>query len=111
MFEVIKQNVVYPLAGRLGTAAAAALIGMGASDQHANWVALGVAGGVGVAIDLLSSWLRRRFVVNTTFTQVIDGLFPEPDDSTLTPVGKAARALEVKQFLKEYDYRGVGGGQ
>lgn len=109
MFEVIKQNVVYPLAGRLGTAAAATLIGMGASDQHANWVALGVAGLIGVGCDLASSWLRRRFVIDRTFSEVIDGLFPS--DNKLTDIAKAVRASEVATFLKERDYRGVGGGQ
>lgn len=97
MIELIKQNVIYPLAGRLGTAIAGGLVTYGVSDQHANWVALGVAGLLGVAVDLAGSWVRRRFVIDNTFREVIDGLFPDADTAVVPH--------------EKRDFTGVGGGQ
>lgn len=71
MLELFKQNVLYPLVGRVGTSASTALVTMGVTQQHADWVQLGMIGVAGVAFDLVSSWVRRRSIIDQTFNEVL----------------------------------------
>lgn len=77
MWEIIKTNVLLPGAGRLGSLSTGALIGIGANSTHADWVGTGIAGAILIGTDLLLSWLRKRSIVDRTFKQVIEGLFPD----------------------------------
>lgn len=78
MLELFKQNVLYPAAGRMGTALATWVVTMGATQQHADWLFLGTMGAIGVAFDLGSSWVRRRVVIDKVFNETLEwvGLRP-----------------------------------
>lgn len=75
MIETIKLNVLYPLVGRLGTAMAVWLVGNGVHQTHADWVATGVLGIAGIAFDLGTSWVRRRWLIDKTFAETVNGVF------------------------------------
>lgn len=87
MWEVIKTNVLLPSLGRVGSAATGYLVAIGANQQHADWVGVGLVGAILIAVDLAGSRLIRK--VN--------------EDKA---AGKA-----FNKFLSERDYRGIGGGQ
>lgn len=74
MLNLILTNVIYPLAGRLGTSTTAVLVTQGVSQQHADWLALGLMGLAGVAWDLGAAWLRKRSIVDKTFRQTVEGM-------------------------------------
>lgn len=67
MLQVIRNNVLYPLAGRLGTATSTFLVSYGVATDHADWVRLGVMGLAGVAFDLGVSFLYRRKFITDAF--------------------------------------------
>lgn len=61
MFTLITREVFEPLLRRVGTAASAALVSLGASSGAADAVGLGIVAASGIAIDLLAShWARTR---------------------------------------------------
>lgn len=72
MINTIKDVVIYPLLGRIGTAAATALVAFGAQQQHADWVALGILGGCSIAFDLLISYARRRWIGNKALAEFFE---------------------------------------
>lgn len=52
--KFILEELVKPLAGRLGSLAAGGLVGMGVNATHADQVAIGIAAAVLIAIDLIT---------------------------------------------------------
>lgn len=64
MFELIRKNILSPLVTRIGTAVSLGLTGYGLADGDATVVGSAVAIGLGLGIDLLSDWLRKRAIVN-----------------------------------------------
>lgn len=76
MIEVLKMNVLYPALGRLGTGLTLFLIGQGVTQQHADWVAIGLTGVGGAVFDFSASWIRQRLIVNRTLATTLKGLFP-----------------------------------
>lgn len=72
--DTIKTNLLYPVLGRAGTVVSTTVIGWGVSDQHANWIALGLMGLGGLGWDLSVSWARKRLIVNKTLEQALKGL-------------------------------------
>lgn len=68
MLQVIQNNILYPLAGRVGTAAAAYLVTLGVAADHADWVRLGVIGVAGVGFDLAVSFLYRKKAITDAFS-------------------------------------------
>lgn len=87
MWETIKTAVVLPTLARAGFSATGYLVGIGASQQHADWVGTGLVGAALIALDLLASWLLRK--VN----------------------GNKAVAKAMASIWGDRDYRGIGGGQ
>lgn len=63
MLELFKENVLKPMLTRIGMLTTGWLVGMGANQDHANWVALGVLGGGLVIFDLVMAYLRKRGIV------------------------------------------------
>lgn len=72
MWEVLGNNVLGPLFTRLGTLATGALIGIGASTTHSEWVGTGIAGALFIAADLGLAWLRKRRIQDKTFAQTVE---------------------------------------
>lgn len=60
MWEVVKKNVVRPLAERLGTMLGVALLPYGVHASSAEMVTIGIIGVGLVACDLVADWLKRR---------------------------------------------------
>lgn len=60
MLEMFKTNVLVPSLGRVGSLSSGMLVGWGAQQQHADWVAIGLTGAGLVTFDLLSSWVIRK---------------------------------------------------
>lgn len=58
--RVIKENVIYPLVGRIGTAVAASLIPYGIHATQAEQIGVGVAAAALVAFDLATSYVLRQ---------------------------------------------------
>lgn len=71
MLELIKENVVKPLLTRVGSLTSGALVAMGAQQDHANWLALGVLGGGLIIFDLTTAYLRKRNLVNKAAQSLI----------------------------------------
>lgn len=69
MLDLLKSNVLAPLATRLGTLATGGLLGIGANATHADWVGTGIAGGFLIAMDLGLAWLRKRSIQNKAMAQ------------------------------------------
>lgn len=59
MLKMVRDNIVLPMLGRVGTAASLALVGYGMGVEHVDVVstAFTVMGGVG--FDLVTSWVSR----------------------------------------------------
>lgn len=75
MLKQARDNVLIPILGRLGSFATGGLVAWGVQQQHADWIALGITG-LGLAgVDLLTSWVRRRWIVDTTLRQTLDAIF------------------------------------
>lgn len=74
MLELLKTNLVKPLAGRLGTAAAAWLLTLGVSGPLAQQIAVGVTAVALLTADLVLSWIGRREVVNKTLSVIYPDL-------------------------------------
>jgi hypothetical protein len=70
MLELIKSNVLGPLSTRIGTLSSGALVGIGASVQHANIVGTGVAAAILIAGDLVLAWYRKRSIQRKTLAAV-----------------------------------------
>lgn len=56
----IRDNLLLPVARRLGTVTAAFLIGYGIHEPYANEIAVGIAALGAVIGDLVVDWLDRR---------------------------------------------------
>lgn len=70
----IKNNILMPLLGRVGTFVTAWLVATGAPEELAQQVAIGVTAVGLIIFDLLVSWMNRKDVerkaVNTLFRRV-----------------------------------------
>lgn len=64
MLENIRKNVLSPLATRLGTGTSLLLVGYGWAEHEASILGAAVTVLLGVGIDLMSDWLRKRAIVN-----------------------------------------------
>lgn len=64
MLEIFRKNVVSPLATRLGTAVSIGLTGYGVAEGEATVVGSAVVVLLGLGIDLMADWLRKRSIVN-----------------------------------------------
>lgn len=70
MLENIRKNILSPLATRIGTAVSIGLTGYGMADGDATVIGSAVAIGLGLGIDLMSDWLRKRAIVNKATANV-----------------------------------------
>jgi len=59
----IKNNILMPLLGRVGTFVVALLVANGAPEELAQQVAVGVAAVGLIMFDLLISWMNRKSAV------------------------------------------------
>ncbi|QCS37268.1 hypothetical protein [Tortoise microvirus 77] len=59
MFKKLGTNVMFPLFGRVGTAAATWLVSLGADSDLAAQVSVGIIAALLIGLDLCSSWLGR----------------------------------------------------
>lgn len=64
MLNSLKKNLIWPLAGRLGSILGGALIPYGVHAESAETVAIGVIGVLLVAVDLVGSYVSRRTLAN-----------------------------------------------
>lgn len=62
MFKTFKKNVLDPMAVRVGTGVSGLLVGYGLTEAHADIVGMAAVAVLGVGIDLMLSWLRRRSI-------------------------------------------------
>lgn len=60
MFELIKRNFVLPALTRMGSMVGGALVGIGATQEAADTVTLGLVALGAVAVDFAAEWLRTR---------------------------------------------------
>lgn len=68
LVEKTAENILLPIATRLGSAASGLLVGLGVSETHATnaggLVQTGIIVVAFVAIDLVASYMRRKQVAN-----------------------------------------------
>ena len=60
MGKSLFHNIADPLLRRIGTGAAAYLVGIGVATETASLIEAGLIAALGVSIDLVSSYLSRR---------------------------------------------------
>ncbi|QCS37275.1 hypothetical protein [Tortoise microvirus 78] len=60
MLKKLGINILFPLLGRAGTAAATWLVSIGANSDHAAQVSIGLIALGLIALDLAGSWLMRK---------------------------------------------------
>lgn len=60
MLKNVRDNVIVPLASRIGTAAATLLVGYGLQSDHAHSIGIIVTSVGLVMADLFADWLQRR---------------------------------------------------
>lgn len=60
MFQTIKENVLFPLLGRTGTAVATILVGYGVNGTYAEQVGIAVTAIGLITFDLTISWMQRK---------------------------------------------------
>lgn len=98
MLNFIKNNVLMPVATRLGMFTTGALVGVGANAAHADWVGTGVAGLFLIGMDLGLAELRKRAIVNKTFKQVMGILWPHDDEPGVSPTPGALSERVERAF-------------
>lgn len=67
----IKNNVLMPLLGRIGTFVTAFLVARGAPEELAQQVAIGVSAVGLILFDLLISWMNRKEAAKKAVTQTL----------------------------------------
>lgn len=68
MLQSIKQNVLLPLATRLGSILAGILAPFGVHAEGAQMLAIGLIGVLLIGVDLVAAWLRKNKIVNDVLT-------------------------------------------
>lgn len=63
MIEAIKTNLIMPMATRVGTATSFWLVGLGVAQHEANILGSALTVAIGVGIDLMLAWYRKRAIV------------------------------------------------
>lgn len=67
----IKNNILLPLLGRVGTFVTAYLVAVGAPEELAQQVAVGVSAIGLIIFDLMISWMNRKEVARKEVTKVL----------------------------------------
>jgi hypothetical protein len=60
MWQIVKRNFVVPALTRVGTMVGSGLVALGATQDHADAVTIGVVALGAFAVDFATDWLRRR---------------------------------------------------
>lgn len=74
MWSLIKSNVLAPLATRLGTSIAGALVAYGMNADHAAQVGVGLTAAVLVAWDLFWAWRRKAGIEASAVNRVLNAV-------------------------------------
>lgn len=74
MIDLIKSNFIAPTLTRVGTFAAGWLVAIGMTDGHANAVALGGVALATYAVDLVTAWARKRYIIDKTYSATVEGI-------------------------------------
>lgn len=73
MLKTVRDNVLLPLLGRLGTAAATLLVPLGVHADLAHQLGIGVTAAGLIIFDLTVSYLRKRNIVKDTAFGLVTG--------------------------------------
>ena len=69
----VKENVLKPLLGKLGTAVTIYLVAKGAPSELAQQVAMGVSAVGLILFDLLVDWMNRKAAARKAVAKVVGG--------------------------------------